>query len=206
MKTNSGFDLLAPIYDSLARFVFGKSIVDSQTWYLDKIPDDSRVLILGGGTGWLLEELQKRNSSCTVCYIEISKKMIERARSRELKSTVHFIQGTEEDIPASQKFDVVITNFYLDLFSEKTLKEVVDRINSHTTASTLWIVTDFVNGGKWWHKLMLKTMYLFFNVTCRIDANHLSDWADQLRLLGWCESYTRVWHRDFIKSTIWKRT
>jgi len=205
VKTNSGFDLLAPIYDSLARFVFGKSIVDSQTWYLDKIPADSRVLILGGGTGWLLEELRKRNSSCTVWYIEISQKMIERACHRDLKPTVHFIQGTEKEIPANQKFDVVITNFYLDLFSEKALKEVVDRINSHTTTSTLWLVTDFVNGGKWWHKLILKTMYLFFKLVCGIEANHLPEWFAQLRSQGWREANTKVWYSHFIKSTVWSR-
>jgi len=206
VKTNSGFDFLAPLYDSLARLVFGKSIVDSQTYYLEKIPQGSRVLILGGGTGWLLEELQKRSPSCTVWYIEVSKKMIQRASQRDLKSEVHFIHGTEESIPTHQKFDVVITNFYLDLFSEKTLTGVVQRISSHMTTSSCWIVTDFIQGGKWWHKLMLNMMYLFFKFVCDIEANQLPEWIVQLRSQGWTQGTERVWYSHFIKSTIWNRT
>ena len=206
MKANPGFDFLAPIYDSLARLVFGKSIVDSQTWSLEKIPRGSSVLILGGGTGWLLEEVQKHNSSCTVWYVDISEKMLARARQREIKFDVHFIHGTEELIPPDLKFDVVITNFYLDLFSEKVLDGVIKRIGSHTIETSIWIVTDFVEGGKWWHKRMLKMMYLFFKLVCRIDANRLPEWESQLRNKSWKESQTRAWYGNFIKSTVWNRS
>ena len=206
MKTNRGFDLLAPIYDSLARLVFGRSIVDSQMWYLKEIPRGSSVLILGGGTGWLLEELQKHTPSCKVWYVEISKNMLDRARQRELKFNVHFIQGTEESIPPDLKFDVVITNFYLDLFSERALVDVIKHIGFHTAESSTWLVTDFVNGRKLWHKLMLKIMYLFFKLVCRIDANHLPEWARLLQNQGWKEAGERFWYGDFIKSTVWKRS
>lgn len=201
-----GFDFLAPIYDSFARLIFGKSITASQTLFLDQVPPNSTVLILGGGTGWLLEELIRQNPSCTVWYIEASSKMIERTRHRKLNNRVHLIQGTEADIPTNAKIDVVITNFYLDLFSENKLKNVIQHITDQSAPSARWLVTDFVNKGMWWHKWMLKIMYIFFRIVCNIEASHLPIWAKQLNDRKWGEMNSKHWYGAFIKSTVWHRT
>jgi len=206
VKTNSGFDFLAPVYDSLARLIFGKSIVVSQTWFLDQVQPNSKVLILGGGTGWLLKELEKQNPTCEVWYAEASSKMIEKTQSRVLSEQVHLIQGTEEDIPSQSKFDFIITNFYLDLFSDEKLKSVIQRINNHTSQSTIWLVTDFVNNGTWWHRWMLKIMYTFFRIVCNIKASHLPDWSKELSDQGWMEINSKSWYRKFIKSVVWQRS
>lgn len=204
MKTNSGFDFLVPVYDPLARFVFGKSMVDSQAWFLDRVPLGSKVLILGGGTGWLLDELQKCNSSCTVWYVEISSGMMKRARLRRAKNLIHFIKGTEESIPIDLKFDVVITNFYLDLFSNETLIQVVSKINTHATSSSVWLVTDFAHGA-WWHSWLLKIMYLFFRSVCGIEARQLPSWPKKLHDQGWEEISAKFWYGKFIKSVVLNR-
>ena len=82
VKMPKGFDLIAPYYDSLARLVFGDSIRHCQLEYLDKIPPGAQVLILGGGTGWLLGELMKINPSCRVWYLESSIKMLEMTKGK----------------------------------------------------------------------------------------------------------------------------
>jgi tRNA (cmo5U34)-methyltransferase len=205
VKTKSNFNALAPIYDQLAKLVFGKSIVDSQTWFLDQVPLNAKILILGGGTGWLLEELIKKNPTCEVWYVEASTKMIEKTQSRVIDEQVHFIQGTEEDIPSQPKYDFIITNFYLDLFSNEKLKSVIQRINEHTSQSTIWLATDFVNNDTWWHRWMLKIMYIFFTLVCNIEASYLPDWSKALSDQRWSELNSKSWHRKFIKSTLWRR-
>ncbi len=205
MKAKSGFDFLAPIYDFLARLIFGRSIVVSQTWFLDQVPPKAKVLILGGGTGWLLEKLIKQNSSCTVWYVEASAKMIEKTRDRFLSDQANFIHGTEEDIPTRVTFDVIITNFYLDLFSEEKLERVVERISVQTHSSSRWLVTDFVNGGVWWQRWMLKVMYLFFRSVCDIEANRLPNWTKCLSSHQWGEVSSKDWYEAFIRSTAWCR-
>ncbi|HEY3430900.1 MAG TPA: methyltransferase domain-containing protein [Cyclobacteriaceae bacterium] len=204
MKT-SGFDFLAPVYDSMARFFFGRSIMASQSWFFNKIPAGSRILILGGGTGWILEELQKCDATSTIWYVEISSAMMKRAQHWKVMNDVHFILGTEEMIPPGLVFDVVITNFYLDLFSDDKLKWVVQHINRHTSSPTTWLVADFIDGKIWWQRLMLKTMYLFFNVVCDIQAKQLPHWHKRLEEQGWKEIHGKFWYGTFIKSTLWKR-
>ena len=49
-------------------------------FFLDRIAADSKVLILGGGSGWLLEELSKINTDVTVVYVEASKVMLTKAK------------------------------------------------------------------------------------------------------------------------------
>jgi ubiquinone/menaquinone biosynthesis C-methylase UbiE len=204
VKTNAGFDLLAPIYDSLACLVFGRTIHDSQVWFLDRVAPNSTVLILGGGTGWLLEELLNRCPTAIVYYIEASSKMIEKSRQRNLRNSVHFILGTEESIPSDLTFDIVITNFYVDLFPTSSLNKIIKEIHSHTTASSTWVVTDFVNE-KWWHRWMLKIMYFFFRIVCRIEGSHLPEWPKAIYNQGWKEVDSKRWYRNFIISTIWNR-
>lgn len=203
MKTNPGFDLLAPVYDLLARAVFRKSIIESQTFFLDKIAAGSKVLILGGGTGWILEELEKRNISCTVWYVEISVQMLRKSRKRKIKNPVHFIHGTMDDIPSRLVFDVVIANFYFDMFADQTLPGIIRGISNHTQSSGAWHITDFVRTGVWWHTGMLKIMYAFFRVVCKIEARHLPDWQRHLENHKLVEVHTGKWYKGFIKSGVW---
>lgn len=202
MRTKQGFDFLAPVYDQLAQFVFGKSIIDSQACFLEAIPPHARVLILGGGTGWLLKKLEACNPSCTIWYVENSFGMMKKARLHQVKNLVHFIEGTEETIPHDLKFDVVITNFYLDLFSDESLQCVIDRINTHVTPSSSWLVSEFVCRA-WWHRWLLKVMYLFFRNVCNIEANQLPKWQAQLDNKGWKEVSARPFYRGFIQSSVW---
>jgi tRNA (cmo5U34)-methyltransferase len=200
VKSNSGFDFLAPVYDPLARLIFGKSIVYSQTWFLNQVPPKAKVLILGGGTGWFLEELIKQSPSCTVWYVDASFKMIEKTRERLLGDRVNLIHGTEDDIPTSLTFDVIITNFYLDLFSEEKLEKIIQRLSFQTHSSSRWLVTDFVDGGVWWQQCMLKIMYTFFRGVCDIEANRLPNWTNCLNNHRWMEDSCKNSYGDFIRS------
>src|SRR5688572_27433406 len=115
----NNFDSVASFYDRLSRLIFGNSILHAQTLYLPDIPTGANVLILGGGTGWLLCELLAKKPGCKIWYIEASEKMISLSKeaTRDTSHRVTFIHGTEDRIPSGITFHVVITHFYLDLFS-----------------------------------------------------------------------------------------
>ena len=204
MKTNSGFDFLAPVYDLMARLVFGRAMIDSQLCFLDRIPHGAEVLILGGGTGWLLEKISDQHKSCKILYVDVSKEMVKKARLRKTEDEVQFIQGTEKDIPKDIKFDFIITNFYLDLFSDKNLVAVLERIREHTKTSSVWLVTDFIETTLW-HRWMLKLMYLFFRIVCSIECSHLPKWKTALRANGWKEIEMQSRFNDFINTSFWVR-
>ena len=139
-------------------------------------------MILGGGTGWLLAEIMKMKLENEIWYIEASQKMLQLSRDKiDDNSNIHFILGSENDIPATVQFDIVITNFYLDLFTLENLNVVVEKITIALRPGALWIVTDFINRKKWWQIALLKSMYLFFNLVCNIEAATLPDWQFALQ-------------------------
>jgi len=199
MRIAKGFNLLAPFYTLLTRLIFGKSLEHSQKHFLNSIKPDDRILILGGGSGTLLKDLLELQPTVTVDYIDISIKMIELARKKNGNPlNVTFIVGTEQSIP-SITYTVVITNFYLDLFSGNSLKTIIPLIKSHLADNGQWLVTDFVSK-KSWHKMMLWMMYRFFRITTGIEAKTLPGWENQLRENGLKESEFKNFFGGFIKS------
>jgi tRNA (cmo5U34)-methyltransferase len=192
MIRRTNFDLIAPLYDRLASIVFGNRIVRSQLCFLHTLSHAESVLVLGGGTGRFLPSLMRINRRCQIWYIDSSAEMIRRARQKViLPSRVHFIQGTEEDIPGEIKFDGVITFFFLDLFADEYLAALVEKISKSLRTDGLWLAADFVNKPRVWAQVMLKLMYFFFRWTCGIKARVLPDWQLQFSHFG------EVLHRKF---------
>jgi len=175
----SGFDFLAPFYDNLARLIIGNDIVNSQLHFLNQFAKCKHLLILGGGSGLILDPLFKEIPNIRIDYIDLSPEMIKLARKRSgNKSPVIFIQGTENNIP-DQLYDGVITNFYLDMFHERSLEVVLGKIKSSLADEALWAITDFVEERRG-HSIKLWMMYRFFRLVAGIEATFLPDWQKQL--------------------------
>ena len=68
----ANYNKIAPVYDMLSRLVFGKAIVNAQRRLLPGLPrGEYRLLIVGGGTGWILDELGKQKpQGITIDYVE----------------------------------------------------------------------------------------------------------------------------------------
>jgi tRNA (cmo5U34)-methyltransferase len=203
MKSND-FDRLAFVYDRLAKLVFGRSIIDSQKFFLPRITERSTILILGGGSGWILTELFKIKNEVNVCYIDASAKMIAIAKEKSNNDErVQFIHGTENDIPANSQYDFIIANFYLDLFSDESLRTVLLRIKKLLAPNPQWIVTDFV-GNLWWQKVILRAMYFFFRLTCNIESQKLPEWNKQLQSMGGKEVDFKKFYSGFIRTSVFQ--
>src|SRR6478736_9951859 len=126
-----GFDRIAMYYDALARLVFGKSLQKAQTCFLNYIPPGSNVLVLGGGTGWWLNEFLRLNPTCKIVYIDESSEMIRLAKmSTNNDSRIEFVQGTQDSLPRQIEFDVVILFCFLDIFSDEQLPKLLRKIRA----------------------------------------------------------------------------
>jgi len=203
-KKGNDFDSVAWIYDSLSKLVFGNELINAQKHFLHRIPGGSNVLIIGGGTGDLLPPILHSSPGCHVCYIDASLKMIDRAQAKvQGNKQVRFIHGTEQEIPTRKVFDVIITNFYFDLFSEESLHLVVDKVKKHLSRNGAWLATDFVNTGRIMHRAQLGLMYAFFRVISNIEASRLPEWEDQMKV-HFTETGSATFRNGFIKSAIFQ--
>ena len=174
------FDLVAPIYDTLSRLVFGRSLQRAQTLFLPEIGPDSTILIVGGGTGFLLPDVLTRSKPKRILFVESSRQMLLRARRRveshPLAGRVDFRLGTEADIRPGETFTVVMLPFVLDLSPDTILKTAfLPPLLRATAPGGLWLITDFVNSPGRLHRLILRMMYLFFRLVSGIRATRLPD-------------------------------
>ena len=98
------FDFIAPFYDLLARLVFGRAISRSQTRFLLEIPSGAKVLILGGGTGWILLDIFRQANPSEVLYLEASSHMLAKAQETAAalpegeRKRISWLQGTEQEM------------------------------------------------------------------------------------------------------------
>lgn len=203
---SNNFNGVAKFYDPLVKRIFGKSMFDAQTFYLKDIPLGAKVLILGGGTGWLLSELMKINPACSIWYIESSSEMLSKSRLRAQvsKQLIYFIEGTESSIPSDIQYDFAITNFFLDLFREKKADVIIKKIKYSMHGESQWIVTDFENL-TWWHAAMLKAMYIFFKLTSKIEASELPALDSLFAKNGMAVRKSKSFYGRFIRTALFQR-
>src|SRR5205823_4259624 len=126
-----GYSNVAWFYDSLSRLVFGKALIQSQVYLLQFIPANSNILIVGGGTGWILEEIVKiRPEGLIITYVEVATKMVQLSRKRNKGNyPVNFLNDTVESIKEVYTFDVIITSFLFDYFLPATARRIFEHLD-----------------------------------------------------------------------------
>jgi ubiquinone/menaquinone biosynthesis C-methylase UbiE len=205
MKGNYSF--VAPYYDYLSRIIFGDAIVIAQKFLVTFILPNSTILIVGGGTGWILEEIAKKHAAgLQIIYIDSSKKMIASARRKNFgNNKVIFINGDIREVAINYVFNIVITPFVLDNFSNSTTIKVFDKIHNSLSTGGHWLFTDFEvsEHGKLWQKHLLKAMYFFFKVACNIEATALPDTDTLFHRYRYAIVSSKTFFRNFIRSVVY---
>ena len=186
--SDSVFDRVASFYDALARLVFGNALRQAQQAALVGLPTGApKVLIMGGGTGWILEEVLRRCPHAQILYVEASAAMLQKSRaalSATHAAQVEFRHGTERSLLASELFDVIITFFFLDLFEPERFAVLVRQLNAARRQGGLWLLADFCKPPRWWQRALLAVMYQFFRLTTGISAQQLPAIHAELTKLG----------------------
>lgn len=209
MKLNN-YDEIAGSYDLLSRTVFFKSQVKAQTEQLTFIAPGSNILIVGGGTGWILEALTKTHSAgLKIKYVEISEKMSKLAGKRDIgRNTVEVINLPIEDFIDDCHYDVIMTAFLFDNFKEARIQQVFSKLNHMLKPSGLWLFSDFEHpqkGNKKWQHLLLKTMYYFFGKIAHVEATEL------IAMQPWFEGKRykplaiKTYYQGFIKAIVYQK-
>jgi ubiquinone/menaquinone biosynthesis C-methylase UbiE len=195
----SNYDNSAVFYDRLSRVVFGQALISSQVYLLPFIPPNASVLIVGGGTGWILEEIAKTYpSGLSITYVEISAKMNALAQKRNTANNqVIFVNKPIEAVADSDSYDVIITSFLFDNFSETTLATVFAHLHKMLKPNGVWLCTDFQFTGKLWQQILLKSMYFFFGMLCRIETNKMPDIENHFIKLRYKKIVAKTFFGDF---------
>ncbi|MDH5367382.1 MAG: class I SAM-dependent methyltransferase [Cyclobacteriaceae bacterium] len=204
----NGFDLLASFYDRLAKLVFGNNIKKAQCEFIEQIEEGSYILILGGGTGWILNEIFNRKNSVKIVYVDTSLEMIKKAKltlEENWSSQVIFVNDTYQNTITKTPFDVIFTPFFLDMFNDVEVSNIIIELSKNFRTNGIWINTDFRNTRKINQKLLLKIMYLFFRAVCKIAACKLPNFEKNFYHNGFKKVTSTFFNGGIIESSIYKK-
>lgn len=193
----NNFNFVAPFYDTLVRLVFGRTIERATFTHLDLIKENSKVLVLGGGTGNFLHKLPQCKS---VLFIDSSDKMINRAKSRKGASQTKFLVADAVKVELSMTFDVVICPFFLDCFDETTLATLIDKIEKCLTTSGKLVVIDFQGRDS---ALLVKAMHLFFRLFANLESKRLLNINDFILKKQFSVESEEFFHKNLIFSRVY---
>jgi len=205
----ANYDPIAKYYDPLSRLIFGKSIRRSQQFLLEAIPAESTILIVGGGTGWILEDISARHQSgLNITYVEQSVKMMEISKRRYVGlNRVVFRCQPIQSASLRGRFDVVIVPFLFDNFSPFTINHVFQKIDLLLNADGLWLFADFTSKAeKPWTKILLKLMYTIFGPLCNLETSSLPDSAASFQNNNYKIVREALFYKGFISSIIYRKT
>lgn len=202
---SASYNNSAWFYNALSRLVYGKALIKAQVYLVQFIQPDSKILIVGGGTGWILEELTKiYPAGLEITYCEIAPKMMARSKKKDTGTNkVLFINEAVEQVEFTRDFDVILTPFLFDNFTQQTLQKVFQHLHKTLKPGGLWLNCDFQLAGKWWQGVLLKSMFWFFRLICGIEASKLPEIKEVFLQNGCCLLEKKTFYGDFILSEIY---
>ena len=210
--TDTGFDATAWWYDALATAVFGRALRRAQQAALAAgLPAGApRVLIIGGGTGWVLGQVLQRRPAAQVLYLEASGRMLGRSRAwlqrhaPQHTRQVEFRLGTEQDLLPNERFDAVVTFFFLDLFRPERLHRIAQRLRAAQAPGAAWLLADFGPPRRWWHRALLGLMYWFFRLTAGIEARQRPPIEAALAAQGLQMTPAERFFGGMVEASVWR--
>lgn len=209
------FDAVAPWYRTLETITFGNALQRARVACLGEIGSPRRALIVGEGNGRFLAELLQRQPLVRVDCIDASQRMLDLARNHLLKmdprqlSRVAFFRSDVASWRPNDRYDLIVTHFFLDCFSTRTVGHIVAKLAQAATQNASWILADFrmpdaglarIQARAW-----LAAMYGFFRVVAGIEAHELIDPSPFLRVEGFTLTRQYLFRHGMVKSELWRR-
>ena len=111
--------------------------------------------------------------------------------------------------PPKDKFDLVVTNFFLDCFRAEQLQKLVPLLAGSATAEAIWLLADFRVPERGWRRcranVILALLYAFFKLTTALSANWLTPPDNFLTSAGFRLVDRRQVNFGFAHADLWVR-
>ncbi len=199
------FNYIAGFYRTLKRLVFSRSLQRAEQFYLDRIPADARVLVIGGGDGEILNAIQDPGKNLQVDYVEASSRMVGLAKKQKAAAGVSFHCTDIRNYEVRQPYQVLITPFFLDCFTDAELEVLMPELTRMVEPGGIWLFTDFMRSPILRYRLLTKFMYLFFRVVAGIRAGELPDFDRHFARTGLQMIRSTSWKHGYIESRMYRK-
>ena len=202
------FDPVARWYRWLEYFGFGGELQRRRVAFLKDVGDARRALVLGEGDGRFLVRLveqMRKTPGAAIDYVDLSWKMLELARKRAGSDAVTYHLSDALTIPLPEReYDLVCTHFFLDCLNDRDAAKLVDRVANAATPHARWLVSEF-RQEKAWARAIVRSLYLFFQVTTGLKTTRLIDHHPLLKRAGFRLEKFETARLGLLGSELWVR-
>lgn len=208
----AGFDRLARIYRALEFIAFGRDLERARFSFLAELRDCREILVLGEGDGRCVARLVTIAPRAKIHCIDGSPAMLASAAQRlppEARPRVTFTcaNALQLDLPPD-RYDAVVTFFFLDCFTSEQTAEIVRRIRPSLRASSVWLFADFVLPRRGWPRLRariwLYVLYTFFRWETGLGTRALPNSEEQLAAIGLRRETNREFQHGLIRTAVYR--
>ena len=205
-----GFDRVAPFYGLLERVGAWGEMQRCRVALLGEIPPPRKVLLVGEGPGRFLAECVRRFPNAEFTVLDASGEMLKRAMGQAGDGNIGWVHaGLPEWEGPSGKFDLIVTNFFLDCFTPEKLPLVIAALGKMAAPAADWLLADFeIPANGWrrcWGKVVVGMLYGFFRLTCGIEAKFLVAPEAELARAGFGLKKRVTFLGGLLKSEWWGR-
>ena len=205
------FDRLAPHYHWMEALSGGGLLQRARTVWLDELKDCRNILSVGEGHGRFAAACAARFPDAELTCVEASAAMIAVAQDHlgRLGESVRWHHAELRHWQNAERFDALITCFFLDCFPPEELAVVIDNLAKRATPQAVWVVVDFAvpaqGIARWRARVIHALMYFFFCRVVALPARRLSAPDDMLLAQGFRLIARRTYSWGLIQADVWRR-
>ena len=198
-------DRIAPHYWWIEKLGMGRALERRRRWFLPEIGRARRALVLGDGDGRFLRELLRRNAAVRADYMDVSRRMLELARSRAGADRANYQQADALTVEFPRdEYDLIATHFFFDCFGPPELELIIKQVADATKPRAQWIVSEFCTSNIP-ARLLVSALYLFFGITTGLKTRRLADHRPILRAHGFRLISASHSRGALVVSELWER-
>jgi len=207
------FGRAASFYDLLAGLAFGGSLRRAQRAALAAgLPPGlaPRILVLGGGTGWVLSAIWQQCPTAQVLYLETSATMLAHTQARLRRhpaspgAAVELRHGSQAALRPGEQFDALVTFFVLDCFSAAALPAALARLHAARRPGAPWLVADFWPAQRGWRHWLIGVMYWFFGWLVGLRTRQMPPWPKALTELNLTPTWKKSFFGQAVAALVWR--
>jgi ubiquinone/menaquinone biosynthesis C-methylase UbiE len=209
------FDGIAPWYRLLETLAFGNALQRARIACLDGIGSPRRALIVGEGNGRFLAAVLQRYPLIRIDCVDDSERMLDLARRQVFKTSpeeigrVAFLRENVRSWTPNDRYDLIVTHFFLDCFSTSQVGHVVAKLAQAAAPNAIWLLADFripeAGFARFHARAWLAVMYWFFRCVAGIEAEELVDPSPFLRVEGFSLVRQDLFRLGMVKSELWRK-
>ena len=195
----------------------GRALERRRFEFLPEMATARRVLILGEGDGRFLAALLRANDPAEIDVVDNSAKMLATAERRIMADhdnracKLRLVHADARSwVPtANAGYDLIVTHFFLDCFSDGELTPMVERLAGAAESGCRWVVSEFrqpAHGfAAWRARVWIGGLYRLFGWTTGLRVRRLPNYGALLEKHGFRLIKTVIAEMGLLTSELWTR-